>query len=174
MFTVFSKKKYLENGGEYPSFADECNGRVIDGDNSIRGTDYVLSAENVKRWCVAYEPKRGDRLVLNCAEWRESETVEFKDADSLFPSEITIHRIGLPHSFGACSVSIRLVERVVDFKKEELAPAPVKKINISSCGNKASADVGDTIIFVRRYPNEQEEDMICRLAKMALEEIDGE
>lgn len=52
MFTVFSKKKYLENGGEYPSFADECNGRVIDGDNSIRGTDYVLSAENVKRWCV--------------------------------------------------------------------------------------------------------------------------
>lgn len=174
MFTVFSKKRYLENGGEYPSFADECNGHVIDGDNSVRGTDYVLSAENVKRWCLGYEPKRGDKLVLNCVEWKESETVEFLGADSLYHDLIGVLRTGPTRSAYTCKTLTQLVERVVDFEKEEPTPVPEKKINISSRGKDARADVDGAIIFVKRYPNEQEEDMVCRLVKLALEELDGE
>ena len=174
MFTVFSKKKYLENGGEYPSFADECNGHVIDGDNGVRGTDYVLSAENVKRWCVWYDPKCGDRVVLNCAEWKEGEIVECNGVKSYEAGEIRVERTTpSPLGFNSCTVSNHLVERVVDFEKEETAPASEKKINVSSFGNEARADVGGTAIFVKRYPNEQEEDMVCRLVKMALEELDG-
>lgn len=139
MFTVFSKKKYLGSGGEFPSFADECNGHVVNGDNSIRGTDYVLSAENAERWCVCYEPKKGDKLVLNCVERESREIVECTGVKAYEAWKIRIERATpSPLGFNICTVSKSLVESIVDFEKK---PTSEMKITVTVNEDGATASI---------------------------------
>lgn len=125
MLRIFSKKKYLENGGEFPSFAEECNGRVVEG-GVIRGTDYLLSAENEKRWCADYELKEGDKVVLNLPSWEENEAVTYMRKVGCIDDTICVRSNKFLPDFGKSDVAASLsrIERVCDFEAETAQKEP--------------------------------------------------